>query len=389
MPSWSPDGKTIVIPIVQPTKDAIGGLLAVDVATRQRPDCRHFARPDLLFGHVDARWRRIHRQRFAGGYRPFASTAWIYGLSRGQYRALTTDTNNYGGQTIAKDGKTLAAIQGRSHFEIGVAPAAEPDQLKTVPLASQLLIWRWNWSSDGRLIIPQSGTIKSVSLDGSETAILSDLKHIADQVSVCGGGQYIVFRQLGRSSAASANLWRANLDGSNQQQLTSGLNEQAPECTRDGKWVYYIDNGDDRHVKRVSVEGGSPETVVKQAVGTFALSPDGKEIASLETRELDHKLMLRRDSTVSMTMTYHDIDQRALPYGTTYTPDGKSLVYLVREKGVDNLWVQPLDGGAFHPLTHFTKDQIMRTAYSFDGSKLAIAHGQRESDAVLLHDTGK
>ena len=389
VPAWSSDGKTIVIPIVQPTKDALGGFLAVDVATGKdrivaiSPD-RIFYSPTWLPGGdglivSDSQVDTAHLQTQLG----------YIAYPGGEYRALTADTNNYSGQTIAKDGKTLAAIQGRSHFEIGVAPAGEPDLLRTVPLESQLPIWRWNWSSDGRLMIPQAGTIKSVSLDGGEMAVLSDLKHIADQVSVCGDGRYLVFRQLGRSSAASANLWRANRDGSNQQQLTSGLNEQAPECDRDGKWVYYIDNGDDRHVKRVSLEGGSPETVVKVAVGMFALSPDGKEIASFETRELDHTLVLRQDSTVSQPMRYHDIDQRALPYGITYTPDGKSLVYLVREKGVDNLWVQPLDGGAFHPLTHFTKDRIMRVAYSFDGTKLAIAHGQRESDAVLLHDTTK
>ena len=389
VPAWSPDGKSIVIPIVQPTKDALGGFLAVDVATGK--DTVVAISPDRIFysptwlpdggGLIvsDSQVDTAHLQTQLG----------YIAYPGGEYRPLTADTNNYGGQTISKDGKTLAAIQGRSHFEIGVAPSTEPDKLKTVPLESQLPIWRWNWSFDGKLIVPQAGTVKSVSLDGGETSLLSDLKHIADQVSICGDGRYMVFRQLGRSSAASANLWRANLDGSNQQQLTSGLNEQAPECDRDGKWVYYIDNGDDRHVKRVSVDGGSPETIVKVAVGTFALSPDGKEIASFETRELDHKLMLRQDSTVSQPMTYHDVDQRALPNGLTYTPDGKSLVYLVREKGVDNLWVQPLDGGAYRALTHFAKDRIMRAAYSFDGTKLAIAHGQRESDAVLLHDTSK
>ena len=32
-PAWSPDGKTIVIPVVQPNKDALGGLVQVDAAT--------------------------------------------------------------------------------------------------------------------------------------------------------------------------------------------------------------------------------------------------------------------------------------------------------------------------------------------------------------------
>jgi WD40-like Beta Propeller Repeat len=34
--SWSPDGKTIVIPIVQPTPQDIGGFLAVDVASASK-----------------------------------------------------------------------------------------------------------------------------------------------------------------------------------------------------------------------------------------------------------------------------------------------------------------------------------------------------------------
>jgi len=33
VPAWSPDGKTIVIPTVQPSKDALSGFLAVDAAT--------------------------------------------------------------------------------------------------------------------------------------------------------------------------------------------------------------------------------------------------------------------------------------------------------------------------------------------------------------------
>ena len=389
MPSWSPDGKTIVIPIVQPTKDAIGGLMAVDVASGK--DQIVAISPDRIF--YTAAWlpagtgfivsamqvEAMHLQTQLG-YLPYPN---------GEYRALTSDTNNYGQQTIAKEGKTLAAVQGRTRFEIGVAPAGEPDKLQGVPLSTQLPIWRWSWLPDGRLILPQAGGMKAVTTTGGETTIYSDLKYIADQVAVCGGGRYLVMRQVGRTSRSSANLWRASADGSNQIQLTHGQNEQMPACSKEGEWVYYIDNGDNRYVKRVSVGGGTAETVVKAAIGMFALSPDGKEIASLDVREFDHKLILRRDSTETQKMTYHDIDQRALPDGLVYAPDGKSIVYQVREKGVENLWMQPLDGGAFKQLTHFTKDKIMRVAYSPDGTKVAIERGETESDAVLLHDSGR
>ena len=41
-----------------------------------------------------------------------------------------------------------------------------------------------------------------------------------------------------------------------------------------------------------------------------------------------------------------------------FTPEGKSLAYAIRENGVDNVWVHPLDGSASHPITDFKSEQI-------------------------------
>jgi Tol biopolymer transport system component len=307
----------------------------------------------------------------------------------GDYRPITADTNDYGKLGVAKDGKTIVAIQSKLRFDLSIAPANEPEQLRTIPLQSRIPPWQWTWLADARLLLPQGGMLKAVSANGEETTLYSDPKRISDMVALCGGGQYIVFRQIGRSSSASANLWRMDLNGSNQKQLTSGLNDQAPACSKDAAWVYFVDNRDNRHVKRVPIDGGSPETVVKAGVGAFALSPDGKEIASYEVRELDHKLMLRLDNVETQKMAYADIDQRALPEQLVFTPDGKGIVYVVREKGVDNLWLQPLDGKPRRQLTHFKTNRTFRYAFSPDGSKIAMECGQAESDAVLLHDESK
>jgi Tol biopolymer transport system component len=307
----------------------------------------------------------------------------------GELRPLTADTNDYDGLSLSKDGKTLAAIQSRLRFELSIAPLSDPDHARPVPLSSRLSIWRWDWFPNGNLLLPQSGTFKIVTPDGNETILTSDTKHLSDQVSVCGDSRYIVYREVGRTSAASANLWRVDADGTNEKQLTSGLNQQLPTCSRDGKWVYYVDNGDKRFVKRIPIDGGSPETVVHKDVFYFSLSPDGKSVASIELRELDHKLVLRLDSTEGGQMTYHDFDQRALPGQISFTPDGKAVAYLVRERGVDNLWLQPLDGGPYRQMTHFTKDQILRFMFSPDGTKLGLERGAEESDAVLFHDTTK
>jgi eukaryotic-like serine/threonine-protein kinase len=389
VPAWSPDGKTILIPIVQPSRDAIGGFSAVDASTGNEQILADAS------GHIyyvptwlpDGSGLIVNSSQLDSGHRQI-QLGFLPSPS-GEFRPLTADTNNYGAQTISKDGKTLAAIQSRLHFELAVAPAAEPDKLTTVPLDSQLPVWRWDWTTDGKLALPQSGDIKIVTPTGSEKVILSDSKHIPDQVAVCGDGRYLVFRQLARTTASSANLWRANIDGSDQRQLTSGLSDQAPSCAKSSPWVYYLDINDNGYLKRVSLEGGSAETVVNFSMGFYALSPDGKTVASLEVRELDHKLMLRMDSTESHHMAYHDIDQRALASGLAYSPDGKAVVYIVREKGVDNLWSQPLDGAASKQLTHFTKEKIMRFVFSQDGSQIGIERGEKEADVVLLKDTSK
>jgi serine/threonine protein kinase/Tol biopolymer transport system component len=389
VPAWAPDNKIILLPIVQPSKDAIGGLSAVNVSDGKERTVATF--PDRVFyvptWMPDGSGLIVSSAQLGSGNG--ISQLGFLSYPAGEYRPLTADTNNYQEQTISKDGKTLAAIQSRLRFEIGVAPAADPDKLTAVPLESRLPVWRWDWTPDGKLALPQSGEIKIVAPGGGAKTVFADPKHVPDQVAVCGNGRYLVFRQLARTSTASANLWRANLDGSDQLQLTSGLNEQSPACSKDPRWVYYIDTSDNHYLKRVSVDGGSPETVVSFPISAFALSPDGKEIASLEVRELDHKLTLRMDSTETRKLAYHNIDQRALSGGMSFAPDGKSVVYKVREKGVDNLWEQPLDGSAYKHLTHFTKDKILRFAFSPDGSQIAIEHGESESDVVLIHDSGK
>ena len=95
--------------------------------------------------------------------------------------------------------------------------------------------------------------------------------------------------------------------------------------------------------------------------------------------------MLREDSTETKTTQYRDIDQRAQE-SSRYMPGGKSVTYIVREKGVDNLWTQQLDGTGRKQLTHYKSDKIGAFAYSRDGSKIAIEKVHTESDAILFRD---
>jgi eukaryotic-like serine/threonine-protein kinase len=385
-PAWSPDGKTIVIPVAQPTSDAISGLESINVATgKHQTDALSAER--LYFGGV---WLPDGSGLVMATVSQMTSLhgqLTLLSYPGGEARQLTTDTNDYFHPSVSGDGRTIVASQVHGQFEIEVGPANTPDAVKPVPLASHRDVWRWDWAPDGRLVIPQSPDIRLVNAAGGETVVLSDALHVSDQVTACGA-KYFVFRSAGRSGRASMNLWRMGSDGTDFKQLTFGPNESEPECALDGQWVFYVDRGDGQAIKRVSIEGGQPETLIKDSSWGWSVSPDGKRIVGREVRELDHRLVLTVYSIDDKKTNYHELDQRASA-PLAFAPDPKAVIYVVREKGVDNLWEQPLDSSPPRQLTHFTSEQFQRYRFSPDGAKLAIERGHVESDAVLLRDTSR
>jgi Tol biopolymer transport system component len=209
-----------------------------------------------------------------------------------------------------------------------------------------------------------------------------------DQVASCGEGRYVVFRTLGRSGGAEANFWRVDSNGTNLVRLSSGVNERVPICSNDGKWLYYLDAAENHFLKRIPIDGGSPETVIKSPAEPYDLSPDSKTVATFEVREADHTPMLVLYSVEDGKKSAFEFDPRGLP-GLAFMPSGKALLYAVREKGVDNLWVQPLDGSPRRQLTHFTSERITGYGYSKDGALLGVGRGHADSDAVLLRSISR
>ena len=384
-PAWSPDGKTIVITESQLAKGITASVLAVDVASAKL-QIIPFTTGKIFINPVwmpDGSGLLVSEFGNTGALN---AQLGILSYPKGDYRRLTTDTNAYFYPSVAADGRTIAANQSRSRYRIEVASVAQPDDVHPVPLSSSSPVWSWDWTTEGRIVFTQVPDIRIVKPEGGDTLVYSDADHISDQLTSCGPQPYIVFRSAGRSGKVSFNLWRMNTSGADFKQLTFGAAESDPLCSADGKWVYYLDFAEGKPLKRVSIDGGTPETILSTANGASDVSPDGKTIVGLEVRELDHKLVLDLYSIDDKKTAYHDLDPRA-SWPLKFAPDGKSVVYTVHEKGVGNLWMQPLDGSAPHQFTHFTSERIDKFRFSKDGTKIAIERGHNESDAVLLRDT--
>src|SRR5262249_12546245 len=162
-PTWSPDGKTIVIPVSQPTPaDAFSGLLEVDVATGKYTT--RIVSPNQAF--FTAKW-------FPDGNALIMSTVSItktlhaqlslVTYPKGEFRQLTNDTNNYFHPSVSADARRMVPSQPHTPDELAVAPVSAPDSLQPVRLASRRDFWRWDWTPDGRLVIPQTPDVRLVN----------------------------------------------------------------------------------------------------------------------------------------------------------------------------------------------------------------------------------
>ena len=85
----------------------------------------------------------------------------------------------------------------------------------------------------------------------------------------------------------------------------------------------------------------------------MGLSPDGKTLAYLvEVINLEAQNGIPRvallDVTTSNSPSLLNTNSH-IAAGPQFTFDGKSVAYPIRENGVDNIWVQPIDGLCWPP----------------------------------------
>jgi Tol biopolymer transport system component len=222
---------------------------------------------------------------------------------------------------------------------------------------------------------------------GSKTVIATEQGKPSGDPAACTDGRYIVFELVLHGNTSDDNVWRIDSSGSNLKQLTTGKRDHLAICSPDSRWVYYIEEKEEGKLARVSIEGGTSQTISNLPIsGIFGLSPDGK-LAAFATLEHsgEHKQMLALVATDSGQAKLQEFER--FTFGPVrFSRDGKAVVYPVRDNGVDNLWLQPLDGSKGKQLTDFISEHIYDFHWSFDGKQLAMVRGHTDADVVLIRD---
>ncbi len=402
--AWSPRDRQLAYRLFRPDK-ALGGIALFDIESKK---IGRFATFDDKLTK-DFKWLPDGRgvlSLYSRKGPDYYQRSQIGFVAEGadQLQPITRDTNSYATLTLSADGKTLATVQTKSTQNLYVLTAAGSQSPTANPVLPQgQNVYGFDWSADGNLVFSDYIRVLRIGTERSiPTQLLGDSTAAIVELAGCGS-RYMVFSWAFHAGTNSANVWRTNVDGTNPLKLTDGKDDRAPVCSADGKWVYYWDLSL-QQVWRVPTAGsGKPEMFPGSAVprtfptGTgLSPSPEGKVLAyvlaTMPTPEdpyPQYKIALLESSSTPSPPHLIDADERISSGGLNFTPDGKAVAYPIRENGVDNIWVQPLDGSQGRQITYFDSEQIRNFRWSAEGRSLCILRGHTDSDVVLIRESSQ
>jgi eukaryotic-like serine/threonine-protein kinase len=403
-PAWSPDGKQIAVAdnaTGEYDKYAVQAV-GVDSKSKKRVGSQNWINPDemawlpdgsaILFNARVAR-TSLNAQLFELSY-PDA-----------EVRRVTNDLNFYSGDSITSDGSALATVQVTLTGNLwvanfGTSTSFSPPREITSGISRADGISGLTWTPDDKLIYTYytSGSIQlaTANPDGSNVRDLTSGEVTPNWLSSCGDGKHFVF-SMSRGQNSSA-VWRADMDGSNLTQLSSGKIAAQPNCSPDGQFVVYVDVSDvTARLMRVGIDGGTPTEIVKAEMFRPIVSPDRSSMAVTYEPDPSKRARLAVIGMNGDIRSVYDLTPEAVAalngdggQKLAWTKDSRAVLYPTINDGTVTLWAQPIapQGGAPAPAK-----QVMNLGPDFqwgayalspDGKQIVYARGRAATDAVLI-----
>jgi serine/threonine protein kinase/Tol biopolymer transport system component len=387
-PSWSASGDLIAVGLVQlGQKDVLSSILVLMPDGKQ---VKTFPLPTLI---SDVAWLPDSSGVFFSGLQRSAvlRQIWMQPYPEGTPFRVSNDLSEYSSLSVTADGKSLVTTQERRQAAIyvGDSPGLLNDKIdwKLSPISTeQATGYDLSWTSAGKLL-QRDGSyhIYVTGADGSNRVRVLEDNSAALSPRSCGSGDLVILSRVLENNAP--NFWRLNMATGETKQLTFGKDEEIGSCTPDGKWMIYsgpAPSDNVYHIYKVSTDGGEPVELAKGRVSSPAVSPDGTLVAygriDGQGASAKSKFVLQK---LDGGAPVQEIDVQL-----GWTPDGHALTYVHNTTGnTQNVYMQPLAGGAPVQLTHFDSEPALVAAYAWsrDGKKFAITRARyNDTDVVLF-----
>jgi Tol biopolymer transport system component/DNA-binding winged helix-turn-helix (wHTH) protein len=391
-PAWSPDGLKLVAVVEAERPD----FLLVDIMTGEERELRTLP------------WRVIHKALWTPDGRHLIFTArgadeqtsqlWMFNYPDGPVRRLTNDLDGYFWISLSSDGRKLVARQQRIIMHLWLLPDGDLKKARQLTFGERSFDGYSGlaWAPEGRIVFSSfSNNVTNLysmnSAGRDRTQLTANASQDNAQPAVTRDGRYVVFTS---NRAGSRQIWRMDIDGRNQKQLTFDSEQkggaQYSALSPDDREIYFINRAAGAGtIWKISIEGGAPVPVSRLAgvstEGFLSISPDGKWLA------YNHVPANRTPR-----------EEHATQIGVLSTKDGAELrlfdlpvrrpiVQWAADSGAFNyagfnssgLWRQSIDGGEPQKLCDFP-DRIFNMAWSRDGKSLVVSRGEQQGDALLI-----
>jgi Tol biopolymer transport system component/DNA-binding winged helix-turn-helix (wHTH) protein len=377
--AWSPDGKSIAVPVwmhhekngnVLDVIDAADGTVRTLYSGNQavgRP--RWLPGEDMLVVPINDESGRTQ--------------LWTVSYPAGKARRLTNDLADYDSAIdTTRDGRMLATVQWAAISNLWASPLGDGSGGKQLTFDEQVVTSVF--PVDGKLAMANRADhgLWVMDPDGAHRKLVADARRAG---WFAGCGRFILFVS---DRSGAQELVRIDEDGANPKVLATGL-IWGESCSPDAKFVYYPQMSKPRwKIKRVPIDGGTPVDVAENPgeamPGRVAISPDGALLAFPYDVVSSEPTLKIGVVSIAGGPLLKDFDVPNSIEGPRWAPAGQSLQYLWDTNGATNLWEQPVTGGPPHQLTKFTSGRIFDFNWTADGKQLLLARGEVTSDVVLL-----
>ena len=395
-PSWSPDGKLIAASVT--TVGARTKVYGYSVADGSETE---LTKQSWVFGSRVEWMPDMSGLLVVGGDTPVNAMLWFVSYPDGHARRVTNDLNSYRTIGLTQDGRKLLSVQSRGLVNLWVVPEGDVNKAVRLPTGNVSSFFTSTgsnvaWAPDGRIVYVSNeggnADIWIANADGNNRKQLTATSTTDVSPVVTADGRYVVFVSWEDNKR---NVWRMNIDGSNPVRLTSGSADVFPSLSPDSRWVIYSSFGGTKPTLwKVSIDGSAPVQITDHVAITSAVSPDGRSIAFAYPEAPDPFAPPNRVAVIPfdggpIARTFEVPAAGTVLSVTSWSHDGKSILYSVTASNVTNIWSQPLDGGSAKQVTDF-KDLLMTGfAWSHDGKQLACTRGSLVRDAILVTEQNR
>ena len=319
---------------------------------------------------------------------------WAFDARSGVHRPLTSGSTQYVEWSLSATASgDLVATIGAASLTLWVSDRS--GKLHQIPSlreeGSDDVAWIEN-----RIVTSNIAEMMVHDADGGTSTKLRSYSSIYRELAPCGPAGVVYWASDPRHQS---HIARTDINTGSTSALTDGPFDGEPSCTPDGStlvFTKYVDGGNHTVLTRKSLD--SKQSVALCDLGLAAnvgphpaVSPDGGSVFFINQAPSKDPYDWARivpitggePKKLKMSVTAGEVNPYQESYGYAWAPDGKSILYLHMENGVENIWSAPLDGKAPKRLTSFDSQSIFAFGVSRD-NRLAVSRGTSVVDVVLI-----